>query len=209
MGPSLLSAPPKWDIRANPSNNEATNNRLNSCWEKLRDGEFSEKLAFLTDTRRIHHIIFRPCTPPGFEAYAGTYRGTVSTPLEDRRAVLRGRLGRVKSGIALAPPGHIPSLMQGLAIEISSLLLTTQSEVSFFWKAVRIFVRFNQIHPYLDGNGRMSRMLIALMMNARDIRVSDSWTLGERPYDLSIDQCFRNYAEVPLAMDAYLLRWFG
>ena len=43
MGPSLLSAPPKWDIRANPSNNEATNNRLNSCWEKLRDGEFSEK----------------------------------------------------------------------------------------------------------------------------------------------------------------------
>jgi fido (protein-threonine AMPylation protein) len=99
--------------------------------------------------------------------------------------------------------------MQGLAIEISSLLLTTQSEVSFFRKAVRIFVRFNQIHPYLDGNGRMSRMLIALMMNARDIRVSDSWTLGERPYDLSIDQCFRNYAEVPLAMDAYLLRWFG
>ena len=49
----------------------------------IADPEF--RTSILVDPRDLHRSLFSAFTPPGFEEYAGTYRGTVGTTLEARR----------------------------------------------------------------------------------------------------------------------------
>ena len=75
--------------------------------------------------------------------------------------------------------------------------------------SVQAFVQFNKIHPYLDGNGRISRILFALILAHKGIQLSAHWTLDKRPFNTGIDLLFRRFDEHPEAMENYLKTWLA
>lgn len=57
------------------------------------------------------------------------------------------------------PPGQLPALLTNL-----EQFLHGDSELSPLARAGIAHVQFETLHPYLDGNGRMGRLLIALLL---------------------------------------------
>jgi Fic family protein len=57
------------------------------------------------------------------------------------------------------PPGHLPALLTNL-----EQFLHDESTLSPLARAGIAHVQFETLHPYLDGNGRMGRLLIALLL---------------------------------------------
>jgi Fic family protein len=57
------------------------------------------------------------------------------------------------------PPGHLPALLTNL-----EQFLHVDSALSPLVRAGIAHVQFETLHPYLDGNGRMGRLLIALLL---------------------------------------------
>jgi Fic family protein len=57
------------------------------------------------------------------------------------------------------PPGHLPDLLDNL-----EKYLHGNDDLSPLVRAGVAHVQFETIHPYLDGNGRMGRLLIALLL---------------------------------------------
>jgi Fic family protein len=57
------------------------------------------------------------------------------------------------------PPGHLPELLDNL-----EKYLHADDGLSPLVRAGIAHVQFETIHPYLDGNGRMGRLLIALLL---------------------------------------------
>ncbi|MCL4380022.1 Fic family protein [Candidatus Dependentiae bacterium] len=77
------------------------------------------------------------------ESHAGTFR---------QQTVRVGQL-------IPAPPQEIPALMAAL-----ETFMNTNNELPPLIQAGLAHVQFETIHPFLDGNGRMGRMLIILML---------------------------------------------
>jgi len=63
------------------------------------------------------------------------------------------------------PPQHVPPCMNAL-----ELFLHDQPEPTpLLFKAALAHVQFETIHPFLDGNGRLGRLLIALLLCERQV----------------------------------------
>ena len=63
------------------------------------------------------------------------------------------------------PPQHVPLCMNAL-----ELFLHDQPEPTpFLLKAALAHVQFETIHPFLDGNGRLGRLLVALLLCERQV----------------------------------------
>ena len=77
------------------------------------------------------------------------------------------------------------------------------------WRCVHIFREFSHIHPYLDGNGQISRILMHVMAETSGIAVSSNWTSHVRPYDGAIGYALQCYPRHPELLVGYLKRWFG
>ena len=90
-------------------------------------------------------------------------RGQTQTPAEFRRS--QNWIGGSRPGrAAFAPPPHIavPDCMTAL----ESFLHATDDGLSVLLRAGLAHVQFETIHPFLDGNGRVGRLLITLLLCA-------------------------------------------
>ena len=90
-------------------------------------------------------------------------RGQTQTPGEFRRS--QNWIGGRRPGRAdFAPPPHIavPDCMTAL----ESFLHATDDGLSVLLRAGLAHVQFETIHPFLDGNGRVGRLLITLLLCA-------------------------------------------
>ena len=88
-------------------------------------------------------------------------RGSRKTPGEFRRS--QNWIGGTRPGNAVfvpPPPGRVMECMGAL-----ELFLHDQPEpTSVLLKAAFAHVQFETIHPFLDGNGRLGRLLITLLL---------------------------------------------
>jgi Fic family protein len=76
--------------------------------------------------------------------------------------VFIGRTERIEDAwFVPAPPGHVPELMDQLAAHIQ-----TPADVPPIARAAMIHYQFEAIHPFEDGNGRIGRVLILLLLCA-------------------------------------------
>jgi Fic family protein len=124
----------------------ATNHAL----ARMRDG-FPISLRLI---REIHDVLL------------AKGRGSTKQPGEFRRS--QNWIGGSRPGNALfvpPPPEQVPDLMSDLEKFIHAETL----EIPTLIKAGLIHVQFETIHPFLDGNGRLGRLLITLFLCSQGI----------------------------------------
>lgn len=113
---------------------------------KRLDEEFPLSLRLL---REIHEILL------------ATSRGKDKQPGEFR--VSQNWIGGTRPGNATFVPPPVDCLMDCLG-NFEQFLHETDSGLPVLFKAGLAHVQFETIHPFLDGNGRLGRLLITLML---------------------------------------------
>ena len=88
-------------------------------------------------------------------------RGAARTPGEFRRS--QNWIGGTQPGNALFVPPPVDELPRCLA-EFEAFLHEEASGLPVLVKAALLHVQFETIHPFLDGNGRIGRLLITLYL---------------------------------------------
>jgi Fic family protein len=117
---------------------------------RMRDG-FPISLRLI---REIHDILL------------AKGRGSSKQPGEFRRS--QNWIGGTRPGNALfvpPPPDQVPDLMS----DLEKFIHAETPEIPTLIKAGLIHVQFETIHPFLDGNGRLGRLLITLFLCAQGI----------------------------------------
>lgn len=95
------------------------------------------------------------------EALLSKGRGSTKQPGEFRRS--QNWIGGTRPGNALfvpPPPDRVMDLMAGL----EEFIHADTPEIPFLVKAGLVHVQFETIHPFLDGNGRLGRLLITFLL---------------------------------------------
>lgn len=95
-----------------------------------------------------------------------TGRGSTKQPGEFRSS--QNWIGGTRPGNALFVPPP-PSDVAGLMSDLERFLHETESRLPAIVKAGLAHVQFETIHPFLDGNGRLGRLLITLYLCAEGI----------------------------------------
>ncbi|MCY4674136.1 MAG: Fic family protein [Bacteroidetes bacterium] len=88
-------------------------------------------------------------------------RGSTKSPGNFRRS--QNWIGGTRPGNALyvpPPPDYVPDLMSNL----EQFIHTDQPGLTTLIKSGLMHVQFETIHPFLDGNGRLGRLLITLFL---------------------------------------------
>ncbi|MCA8892402.1 MAG: Fic family protein [Hyphomonas sp.] len=118
---------------------------LNHGLERLRGGfPFSLRLM-----REMHSILL------------ATGRGSTKQPGEFRRS--QNWIGGTRPGNALFVPPP-PNLVEDLMGDLERFLHEEESGLPPVIKAGLAHLQFETIHPFLDGNGRLGRLLITLYL---------------------------------------------
>lgn len=163
---------PSWEYSTISEIEETLRER---CYRLLRDLRLSGAngiVYFLKNTRAAHGQYFKDLTPDGFPHYAGHYRGEDFECLRDHEVGIGGdkRVGmRAK---------FTPNRMEQFShwVDESNKILTSgdniwppniSDENVFYYKvcaATAMHVEFLTIHPYINGNGHIARMLLAIFL---------------------------------------------
>lgn len=93
-------------------------------------------------------------------------RGAKKSPGEFRRSAVW--LGGTRPGNALFVPPPVEHLDDCLR-DFERFLHTADQDMPALVRAALAHVQFETIHPFLDGNGRVGRLLISLMLTAAGI----------------------------------------
>ena len=121
---------------------------MNHGLKRLRDDNFPLSLRLL---REMHRVLLTKG------------RGSKKTPGEFRRT--QNWLGGTRPGNARfvpPPPDHVADCMSNL----EKFLHDQPQRTPVLLKAALAHVQFETIHPFLDGNGRLGRLLITLILCA-------------------------------------------
>ncbi len=104
---------------------------------------------------QVHETLLRGVR--GEERNPGEYRTT---------AVWVGRAGATPETATFVPPlpGHIPDLMRDWEIFVND----EGCDLPALIQAALMHYQFESIHPFLDGNGRIGRLLINLLLMERN-----------------------------------------
>ena len=124
---------------------------MNHGLSRLRNDGFPLSLRLL---REIHEILL-----------SGT-RGGERTPGEFRRS--QNWIGGTRPGNAtfVPPPAHLlPELLGNLEEFLH------QPGIPVLLKAAFAHVQFETIHPFLDGNGRLGRLLVTFLLCSQDVLI--------------------------------------
>lgn len=93
-------------------------------------------------------------------------RGQDKDPGEFRRT--QNWIGGTRPGNALFVPPPPNRLMECLGA-LETFIHTDTSDMPLLVKAALVHVQFETIHPFLDGNGRLGRLLITFLMCERGV----------------------------------------
>lgn len=140
----------------------------------------------LTDTRPFHKIIFENVAPKSCLYVAGNYRGADFDCLSQAQVIFGGRLGMPAVAVVIS----VEFLHTDICDAVKELdaahvgANTTREKAILFARIVAlaadVLVRFLTIHPYVNGNGHMGRLLVWILM-CRYGRLPVKWTVHQSP----------------------------
>ncbi|MDN5786365.1 Fic family protein [Pseudorhodobacter sp.] len=129
-----------------------------------------------------HCYLFHGLCPSMPEAVGG-FRGTPGTRLQNARRVVLVK--GTADGLRRADPCDAPD-------RVAAQMELLQQDMQIFWNTQRqpdclpaladMTFRFFRIHPFLDGNGHVWRLILIALARRAGLRVSADWTVHARPY---------------------------
>lgn len=158
---------PAWEYD-NPGARQTLALRVQQVLVELRVGTV-DTASLAGDTRPVHERLFRGLTPPGFEYYAGHYRGERYVCLVQRDVGIRGdpRVGYPAAGVSRALGELAQTISAGLVVldgmhgaAVGDRASARTRLLATVVLACRAFELFLRIHPYLNGNGHAARFLL-------------------------------------------------
>lgn len=156
--------------------------------ESLLKSSVSEKTAFILDTRNVHRELYSPLCPEAYPEYAGTYRGTTNTSLAERE------VRATQLGDACGPTQFLDAkLVEQHITQIGPILdkLKSHTGEDQLFALSQIFYIFGLIHPYLDGNGHVQRIMFLVGCSlCSKLSLRNTWTIHPRPYDIEMAEAF-------------------
>lgn len=192
----MSAPPPKWQAHTVPGYDAAmTSNCLRLQREIVADA--SRRQAVLLDPRDLHRELFGTFTPPGFDDYAGTYRGTPKTSLTRRRIAADSQM-QPDQEYEFISPHAVPARMIRLMQETRQLVADTS--IDDFGKLIALaytFSWFGKIHPFLDGNGHVQRAIFAAMATEFGYPLSARFVIHPRPYDRLLAMALEIFTRAP------------
>ena len=153
--------------------------------------------AIKADPRELHRELFADFTLAGYPEYAGTYRGTLDTPLADVRMSAPSQIDP-EVVYEFCPPREVPWRMKELGVNTHSLL--NDPDLDNYERLIAlayIFCRFGKIHPFLDGNGHVQRAVFAVMAMEFGFPLSPRFAVHPRPFDRLLAAALELFGRAP------------
>lgn len=198
--------PMRWNLQADPAARASLAARCESLRTSLADLPPESLRALVIDTRPLHCALF--CAEAS--AVAGVYRGTPGTPLaQAARAVF---LARRHPGLRMrdlcTAPEDVAAAMALLGARLGTIWDSAPHGDAAFDALAEVTHGFLSVHPYLDGNGHVFRLIATLLGSRIGLLPRPEFTLHPRPYDHLMSLCLQWYPDHPGLLSAYLRRWF-
>lgn len=193
------SSCPDWEYSDHPDKHVLVN-RSENVLLSLRAGSV-DFVSTSRNTKSVHNILFSGLTPPGFDYYAGNYRGEDFPCLKLCRVYIRSdsRVGCDPKDVGKAMRVLSDRLKEGFSILDSVLkkeggIYTPDSILRIIKVACSCFVTFLTIHPYVNGNGHMARYMIWSFLGKYGFWPKQ-WPLDGRPPDPPYSKLIAEYRD--------------
>lgn len=192
---------PTWHPHEHPEYNMILGQASAAVHESLNASSSQERMAFVLDPRSIHRFLYDKLVPEGFDEYAGTYRGAAGTSLESRKiSAIRQTDGMQQVFLS---PEKVAGRLETLAPIVQKIFngSSASSKDEFILDCCRLFYAFGLLHPFLDGNGHIQRLIfLACLSERKDLKLHPKWTVHPRPYGIEMALAFeKNTTEERLA----------
>jgi len=201
-----MNTAPEWHATQHPDYDKVLSTLGAEEAHKLQTGDRSYIESFLRDTRAVHRRLYERLAPAGFPEYAGTYRGTPNTSLANRNT----------GASCVTREGHYTFITSDKVHAYLNLAFTkkvdeliaaagTEDAAQYFRRSAELFYLFGLIHPYLDGNGHIQRMIFMAAISLHPkLVISQQWTVHPRPYDIEMAKAFEAPENASAAVTAEL-----
>jgi fido (protein-threonine AMPylation protein) len=180
---------PRWEYADSPGAKNELALQTKRILADLRN-RVSNSQAVACDTRPSHNQMFGKLAPADCNYYAGHYRG------ESFRCLKHHSVGIPSDPTVGAHPnivtGRMSSLRDLIMASLAGLdagnampnsVLDAKKKLSFTICIIcRIFICFNVIHPYVNGNGHAARLCLIALLGRYNIWLRD-WSIDPRPAD--------------------------
>jgi hypothetical protein len=168
------------------------------------------------DTRPLHKALFDGHAPAKWPDAPGTYRGTPGTSVEaSARAVF---LARKVPGLRIRdiclPAAEVPAAIVALSSDLHDLWSTRPGHTAPYRDAAylalaRVTAQFFSLHPYMDGNGHIWRLILPILANRLRLAPRPEWTVDRRPYGVEFSLALQWYGDHPTVLADQLRRWLA
>lgn len=204
---------PPWNYRTPANSSRVLTDQLQQLLVRL-GGARGDTLGVIADTRRLHRHLFSGLTPTGYDYYAGNYRGSES------RCLKHFAVGVQDDRSVGYPPEQVSSAMKRLGDILRSAIagldegfalpnakISRQTKLHFLVVFVsRMFVHFLTIHPYMDGNGHIARLMVWVVLGRYGYRPKH-WPIEPRTGDPEYLRTIRAYRSgQPQQLEHYILK---
>lgn len=193
----MTSSPPPWQAHNGAGYDSVMTTRCSALLAEIVASP-ARRRAILAGPRDLHRELFAPFTPPHYDEYAGSYRGTLGTSLAGRSISAESPL-EPGAHYDFCLPGEVPTRMVQLLQETRDLL--ADSNTDEFGKLIALtyaFCWFGKIHPFLDGNGHVQRAIFAAMATEFGYPLSARFAIHPRPYDRLLATALEIFTRSPV-----------
>jgi hypothetical protein len=193
---------PEFDYEHHPNWQTVLPARVAEALSDLAHGVTDTRAASL-DTRPTHFRFFGELTPPGFEYFAGHYRGE---PFRCLQHYSVGVGGDPRVGVPPAAVAHWIGEVNGIIRSAVDALdadhgLPRVDRLRYLVVLVsRVFELYLRVHPYANGNGHAARFVVWSLFG-RYGHWPRRWPVEPRPPDPPYTDCiirYRNGEREPL-----------
>jgi len=202
------------NFRATPAARAILDTRCAQAGALLAGAEPAAQLQLVRDTRPLHLSLFAGLAPDDWPDAAGTYRGTPgsSIALAPRAVFLARKVPGLRSRDTGLPGPEVPAAMAELSQGLCQIWegrpgATDPHRDAGYLALARVTARFFAIHPFMDGNGHVWRLVLPVLGRRLGLVMRPEWTVDQRPYGPEFSLALQWYGDHPTILADQLRRW--